>query len=265
MSADAAPAPRPRGLLTALRRLGFAATMEYKRRVDEPELAWIPRLLRRDRAFLDVGANLGVYTYVARRHASRVYAVEPHPGMAAALRRHFAGDVEVLELALSDVRGTIDLFVPQHAGADLASRASLEETANPGFTQQALTIERARLDDLDLEPLGLIKIDVEGHERAVLLGGDATLARDRPALLVEIEERHHPGESARVFEHLGARDYEGVFLLEGALRPVAEFDPARHQRPEDIKRPGAPRSQTYINNFLFLPREDAALRRRVGV
>ena len=95
--------------------------------------------------------------------------------------------------------------------------------------------------------------------------GDETLARDRPALLVEIEERHHPGESARVFAHLGARDYDGFFLLGGALRPVAEFDPARHQRPEDIKRPGAPRSQAYINNFLFLPREDAALRQRVGV
>ncbi|MEZ4452981.1 MAG: FkbM family methyltransferase [Nannocystaceae bacterium] len=265
MSAAAAPEPRPTGLVAAIRRLGFAATMEYKRRVDEPELALVPRLLRRDRAFLDVGANLGVYTYVARPHASRVYAVEPHPGMAAALRRHFAGDVEVLELALSDERGSVDLFIPRHEGGDLASRASLEEGANPGFTQGTVSIERARLDDLRLDPLALIKIDVEGHERSVLVGGDETLARDRPALLVEIEERHHPGESTRVFEHLGARDYDGFFLLEGALRPVADFDPARHQRPEDAKRPGAPRSKHYINNFLFLPREDAALRGRVGL
>lgn len=48
-----------------------------------------------------------------------------------------------------------------------------------------------RLDDYDaMEPIGCIKIDVEGHEDAVLRGGRRLLFRDHPSLIVEIEERH---------------------------------------------------------------------------
>ena len=264
MNADAVRRSSPlSGLFAAFGRLAYAATMEYKRRADEPELALVPSLLRPDRAFLDVGANVGLYSYVARGRASRVFAVEPHPGMAAALRRNFGGDVEVLEYALSDHEGTAELHVPRHEGGELTSRSSLEAEANPGFAEHQVGVELHRLDDLSLPPLGLVKVDVEGHEKAVLVGAEATLARDRPALIVEVEERHHPGESARIFELLAGWGFEGFFLESGSLRPIAEFDPKRHQRPEDIKRPGSKRASGYINNFIFVPDDDAALRDRL--
>ncbi len=251
------------GLLGAFGRLAFAATMEYKRRADEPELALLPALLRGDRAFLDVGANVGLYSYVARGRASQIYAVEPHPGMAAALRRNFAGRVEVLEFALSDQEGVAPLHVPEHEGGALTSRSSLEAEANPGFDEHRVEVELHRLDGLSLPPLGLVKIDVEGHEQAVLLGAEETIARDRPALIVEVEERHHPGESARIFALLSAWGYDGLFLTAGRLRSIAEFDPKLHQRPEDIKRPGSKRASGYINNFIFVPQDAPALRQRL--
>lgn len=264
MNADAARRPSPlSGLFGVFGRLAFAATMEYKRRADEPELGLLPCLLRPDRAFLDVGANVGLYSYVARGRAAQIYAVEPHPRMAAALRRNFAGDVEVLEFALSDHEGAAPLHVPEHEGGELTSRSSLEAEANPGFGERQLEVALHRLDGLSLPPLGLVKIDVEGHEKAVLLGAEETLARDRPALIVEIEERHHPGESARIFGLLGGWGFEGYFLDGGRLRPIAEFDPKLHQRPEDIKRPGSKRASGYINNFIFVPGDDAELRDRL--
>jgi len=264
MNADAARRSSPlSGLFEVFGRIAFAAAMEYKRRADEPELALLPRLLRPDRAFLDVGANVGLYSYVARRRASQIYAVEPHPRMAAALRRNFAGDVEVLEFALSDHEGAASLHVPEHEGGELTSRSSLEAEANPGFDEREVEVELHRLDGLTLPPLGLVKIDVEGHEKAVLLGAEETLARDRPALIVEIEERHHPGESARIFALLGGWGYDGFFLESGRLRPIAGFDPKLHQRPEEIKRPGSKRATGYINNFIFVPSDDAGLRERL--
>ena len=59
-----------------------------------------------------------------------------------------------------------------------------------------------RLDDQHLDNVGLIKIDVEGHELAVLHGAADTLTRNRPAVVVEAEERHHPNAVAEITELL---------------------------------------------------------------
>ena len=51
-----------------------------------------------------------------------------------------------------------------------------------------------RLDDFGLEPVGVIKIDAEGHELTVLQGARALIERDRPSFLIEAEERHKKEE-----------------------------------------------------------------------
>ena len=61
-----------------------------------------------------------------------------------------------------------------------------------GRAVQSIDVPVKRLDDLHLDQVGLIKIDVEGHELAVLRGAADTLTRNRPAVLAEAEERHHP-------------------------------------------------------------------------
>jgi hypothetical protein len=46
------------------------------------------------------------------------------------------------------------------------------------------------LDEKITEPVEFIKIDVEGHELAVLQDGMDILRRDHPVILIEAEERH---------------------------------------------------------------------------
>ena len=70
-------------------------------------------------------------------------------------------------------------------------------------------------------------------------GARETVAANRPDLLVECETRHRPdGDVRPVFEFLASLGYEGSFFLGGKRRPLAEFDPARHQRiePEENSR-----------------------------
>ena len=55
-------------------------------------------------------------------------------------------------------------------------------------------------------PISFIKCDVEGHEFAVLRGAERLLARSKPALLVEIEERHGQTVS-EVVGYLSDRGY----------------------------------------------------------
>lgn len=239
-----------------LARAAFDARMRYKAAFDEAELRLVPRLCPRDRAFLDVGANHGIYSWVAARVASRVIAVEPNPEVAAELVRTFGDRIDVVAAALSDHDGRVTLRVPRHDGRALTSRGTLDATAH-GAEHEAIEVPCRRVDDLGLPPLGMIKIDVEGHEHAVLAGAFATLSRDRPVVLVEIEERHAPGATTTVPAMMADLGYDGSFLLDGTMTPMAAFRPELHQRLEHAKPPGGPRRGCYINNFVFTPRARA--------
>ena len=96
-----------------------------------------------------------------------------------------------------------------------------------------------------------IKIDVEGHELAVLEGARQTLEKYHPMLLVECEARHRPdGDLRPVFDLLTSLRYEGSFFQSGRRRPLAEFNLAEHQpRISRNEKPPA----GYVNNFAFEP------------
>jgi hypothetical protein len=100
------------------------------------------------------------------------------------------------------------------------------------------------LDDLGLKDIGFIKIDVEGFESSVLAGALVTIARDRPSILIEIEEKHTKKPIEDSLQEVVALGYRGLFIRNGALHPLSAFDPVAHHR-----QPTA----GYVFNFLFLP------------
>ena len=70
------------------------------------------------------------------------------------------------------------------------------------------------------ERVAFVNIDVEGHEFAVLKGGEALIARERPVLLVELEYRHG-ARVGEVFDWLKARRYVPRALADGkSLTPI---------------------------------------------
>jgi hypothetical protein len=101
------------------------------------------------------------------------------------------------------------------------------------------------LDEFSIDPVGFIKIDVEGHELEVLAGGMTTIAANLPALLIEVEEQHRAGSREEVIRRLRPFGYKPFFLQNGALRPAERFIPNRDQNPL--------RPLEYVRNFLFLP------------
>ena len=105
-------------------------------------------------------------------------------------------------------------------------------------------VQTARLDDYQLPPVGFIKIDVEGHEEAVLRGAAQTIARNRPVLMIEIEERHNPGALGRLFERFGADRYRVQCAIDGALADSPPLARLMTQTRDD---------PSYISNFFFVP------------
>jgi FkbM family methyltransferase len=233
-------------------------------RSGEPELSLVQDLCDGSHAAVDVGANIGVYAYVARKYAAHVYAVEANPRMAERLQRTLGKDekVTVLPFALSDTDGEATLWLPYKGTVEVSTRSSLEADANPGFQTHAVGVQKKMLDDLRLHDVGFIKIDVEGHELAVLRGASKTLASCHPNLLIEIEERHHAGGTSRAFSYLRDLSYRGYFIHDGKLNSIEEFDPELHQRSENAKSVGGRRNSNYVNNFIFIhpTRSDASKR-----
>ncbi|PWC70933.1 hypothetical protein TSH58_12340 [Azospirillum sp. TSH58] len=235
----------------------------------EPELRLLPALCVPGEAAYDIGANSGIYTFWLCRSASSVTAFEPNPKLAALLEAKFAplvasGRLRVEGCALSDGDGSIVLHVPRSSAL-----ASVEAGAvgAHGEEVETVTVPRRTLDRYDDRPVGFLKIDVEGHETAVVGGGLALIGRDRPNLLIEAEERHNPGALAALQALLAPLGYRGYFVLAGRLCTLDGFDPARHQSRAALNAAGTHRvkGQVYINNFIFVARDGMADRLRAAL
>lgn len=188
----------------------------------DPYLRLIGSLADPSRLAIDVGAHLGDYTFFMRRHAAGCVAFECNPTLVAHLRRRFGRSVDIRPDAVSDQDGLTVLRIPRSAAGKGLGRATIEanNTLDNFSEVDVVDVRTVKLDDAIDRPVGLIKVDVEGHEMAVLRGAERILQRDKPNLVLEIEERHAPGCVAAAFKFLGELGYRGFFLHGGALVPV---------------------------------------------
>jgi FkbM family methyltransferase len=188
----------------------------------EEEAALLPSLCDRRLVSVDIGANLGGYTWLLRRFSKSVIAFEPNPDLAARLTRlmRVAPSVTVHNCALSDSDGTVVLRIPDDHG-----RSTLE-AANTlhGRETREVPVPARRLDGIVLGRVGFIKIDVEGHELAVLRGAERLLRDSHPNLLIEATDEHRAGALASVREFLAALGYVCSVVRDGALTPLGSSD-----------------------------------------
>lgn len=218
----------------------------------EVEMPLLPLMCDPAETSVDVGANVGVFTWLMCKASKAVIAIEPHPDLARKLEAGCGPKVQVLGCALSDHAGLATLSIPVLHGTDLPSRATLEGTVNTEFTRRTVTVPLRTLDSLKLGPVGFIKVHVEGHEYPALLGARETIAASHPTIFVGAEERHVAGGRERIRAYLGSMGYAGYFFDHGQLKSIDEFDVDIHQRPERAKRPGQAYTPDYISNFLFV-------------
>jgi FkbM family methyltransferase len=223
---------------------------KYLRR-GEPELWLIRDLVAPGTTALDVGASIGIYAAEMARYAGKVIAFEANPDVAAFTARVAPRNVEVVNVALSSAPGRAALTMPLNSKGRAVTELASVAARHPS-EEQAITIdvETRRLDGFPISNCSFIKIDVEGHEEAVLDGASGLIAAQRPALMIELVEAFNPGVVARLAERYAAQSYR-VFFLKDGLKPIAEFDAARDQ--DDALLP----TREYVANFFFIPAEKA--------
>jgi len=150
-------------------------------RFDRRERERIAAVLPPDGVFVDVGANVGIYSLWAAHHLGpqgRVFSFEPNPGTFERLRfnveANAAGNpewprVELLNLGVSDQAQELELALdPRNLGG-----ASLSATLAKNRTQTVRVQCRPLLDVLserNVPRVHALKIDVEGYEDVALTG-----------------------------------------------------------------------------------------------
>jgi FkbM family methyltransferase len=164
--------------------------------------------LRAGDVFYDVGAHAGIYSLAAARATGAggtVVAVEPNQINAAHFARHMAlnsvDSVRLIEAAASDASGVATFS---------SGPTDYEGRLNPTGD---ITVPTVRLDDLEPAP-DVIKIDVEGHEAAVLRGAGRILHVDRPVIFIAV---HNDGARSQCLEILEANEYDVEWLDPGEL------------------------------------------------
>jgi FkbM family methyltransferase len=194
----------------------------YRRRIaqeartGEPELAVLAELVPRGGIAVDVGANVGFFAYALADIADRVLAFEPNPDYAFFARWMLRDRAEVHEVALSDASGRGTLYVPlSDQGVLLHLAGSLKRSHFQFRNIKTYHVEIRTLDEVGLADVRFVKADVEGGEREVLEGARATIARDRPIILLELLSGTHDNpaaETAAICETFG---YEAFIVQRG--------------------------------------------------
>lgn len=219
--------------------------------IEETEL--IQKYLSYADVFVDVGANIGFYTCIARSLGKYAIAIEPQPQnlycLYANLRNNNWQDTEVFPLGLSNKP---DLSILYGASGPSASLVS-------GWAGYSKRVKRlipvntldTLLGDRFLGKKLFIKIDVEGAEYNVLHGALKTLSLfPRPTWFVEIcLNEFHPGEMNPNYEATFDLFWQHGYEVRIANKDVTLLT------PNDIKSWVANKSSGINNfNYLFIPK-----------
>jgi FkbM family methyltransferase len=159
--------------------------IRWERHID----ALVTKHLRTGTVGIDAGAHIGTHTLTMARAAGangRVYAFEPQRKIFREL---------VHNLRLNGVTNVTALRYALGAGAEIIemSAAAQGNEGGTGVGQGGDRAELRTLDSFGFKNVSFIKIDVEGFEDFVLDGARATIAANKPVLVVEI---------------IGGQDYE---------------------------------------------------------
>jgi FkbM family methyltransferase len=235
-------------------------SIAWQYRLYEPELGRLGDFVPRDRGAVDAGVWWGPWSWWLARRVPRVDSFEPNPDLVARILSVMPSNVTVHPVALSDRTSKSNLWIPS-GGMGTEGRASLEPGNRAESAWKQHSVATRRLDDFELGDVGFVKIDVEGHELAVLHGATDLLESQRPTVLIEIEhnaDRWDPLDT--IIEFFGDRSYTGEFLQKGRWHPINELD--RQGTLRMAKRFGQRGYGTnlllyarrYVHNFIFKPR-----------
>jgi FkbM family methyltransferase len=180
----------------------------------DPKITWLCRnVLRPGDTMLDVGANMGVVSAYAARivgSSGAVHAFEPQPELAALATRSMAINgfhhVVVHPIGLSDSERRLALYgSPSNLGsASLQAGDPADELIGTVQLKRAADV----FESLQLGPIRMLKLDIEGHEESFFAGAGSYLAHNPPDVIAFESQGSEPFAGRPVVALLGDLGYD---------------------------------------------------------
>ena len=230
-----------------------------------PEVCLLPKLIEPidEGILVDVGANIGIYPLLFRRHSSRpIVAYEPQPLLfhllEACVRHNALKSVTCRNVACGNSIGEVPFSIGLNGEvatgsaigkATRLSEVDFERAIHETYTgQKSVVVPLTTLDaDLGSDRVSFLKVDCEGFEFQILSGAVHLLEKQCPTLFIEV----HPlglekfGSSTKALIELLAPLYN----LEGWDFNERRFD-SKLQRSLLKHRPTQGRQFDSMNTFL---------------
>lgn len=215
------------------------------------------------RCSIDVGASSGLYTIELSKISKQCISFEPIYEEYILLKSIIKKNVILFNYALSNRNTKTFLNIPITNKIHEFPRSSIEKKFKK---QKRVKITTKKFDYLkkkisNLKIVDFVKIDVEGHEKKVVLGMKKTIIIHRPILLIEIEKRYNRNY-LWLFKYLKKLDYNCFYTDDG--KKLKKFkksffnklqDPLNEEYDEKLKKIKKDFKRKYINNFWFFPKK----------
>ena len=186
---------------------------------DEPDLNAFAKVVAGSKSFVDVGANVGIYTLIASQNMAAggtIVSFEPAPDTSEKLIKNIALNgvtaATVMRHAVGDAETTLRLHVvaANNAGCNSLSEELGLTATGGGFDVPVKTLQSA-LSTLGVHRIDVLKIDVEGFEDRALLPFLLTAPPSQWPEYVLLEKTHQSLWKADLITAFKERDYEVAF------------------------------------------------------
>ncbi len=175
------------------------------------------------KCLVDIGASIGGWTLFAAEKGVEVYAFEPSPNAFKVLAKRVAGyNVHLYPYALGSVDTVETMGFSQYDFGVL-----MNENHDRRLGAKLVDVVVHSLDSMNLQNVGVIKIDTEGYEIPILKGAKKTIHSNKPLLIIEVHKG--TGEALNSFEAELGR-------IKGLLKEYGYYVWQTHYRPISLKQ-----------------------------
>lgn len=162
---------------------------------EELETKFVSRTLKKGDIFIDAGANIGLFSLIASREVGStglVIAFEPSPVTFNRLLENIdlnqLTNLDARNVGLSDKEEKLSFHTSQNGYDAWNSFAPSEDDKLDTVLQIHVSKLDFQLKNIDKSKIKLLKIDVEGWEKFVLMGGENFFKEFAPIVMVEFTE-----------------------------------------------------------------------------